>query len=424
MTGKRKRHNRQRNRGKVAQNNHTTDRSKLSKATFGLVSVSAFVGLGISLYLVISHYSRLLDSQSASVCNFGGWLDCDAVNASVHSEIFGVPVSLLAAMFYAIVLSIIFWQKRYASEHSRGLMYIRILSVFALLESGYLFLVSLLSIRSFCLFCIGLFAVNIVLFLVTRKKKKQYGPMLHTLKKGIKNELRYWIPAVGVPVAVVTLIAAHQGERLKRASFERSVTQVPHGATFVRAIPGQSFGKTDASVKVLLFSDFECGHCRKAAPVFERLIQKYGDRVNFVYKHFPLDARCNSAIPKGTHGNSCDAALASICAAGEGRFTDFHHQLFVHGADWPRIRDAATSVELQADDIQRCTESITARSLLDSDVEDGKRIGVRSTPTFVIDQNVIPGARDEATLSKYIEDALAQRIQARESIVASNQQRR
>ena len=74
-------------------------------------------------------------------------------------------------------------------------------------------------------------------------------------------------------------------------------------------------GNASSSVVVMEYSDFECPACRTYYPVMRELTAEFGDRVAFVYRHFPLT---------GIHPNAEFAARAAQAAAKQGKFWEMH----------------------------------------------------------------------------------------------------
>lgn len=87
-------------------------------------------------------------------------------------------------------------------------------------------------------------------------------------------------------------------------------------------------GGQNALVTIVEFSDFQCPFCARAKPTVDRILQEYGDRVTFVYKHFPLSQ---------IHPRAQKAAEAAECARDEGKFWEFHDKLFETQADWANL---------------------------------------------------------------------------------------
>lgn len=82
------------------------------------------------------------------------------------------------------------------------------------------------------------------------------------------------------------------------------------------------YGNPDAEVTVIEYSDFECPFCKTFHPIVERLVNESDGKVNWVYRHFPLES---------IHPNARGMALASECVAelgGNEAFWEFSNKLF------------------------------------------------------------------------------------------------
>ena len=79
-----------------------------------------------------------------------------------------------------------------------------------------------------------------------------------------------------------------------------------------------SFGPANSKVQVVEFSDFQCPFCSQAASVVHQIKQKYGDKVRFTFRQFPLPM----------HPNAREAAEAALAAGTQGKFWEFHDRLF------------------------------------------------------------------------------------------------
>lgn len=81
----------------------------------------------------------------------------------------------------------------------------------------------------------------------------------------------------------------------------------------------QAIGPKNAKVELVEFSDFECPFCARAYPTVKQILKDYKDQVKFYYKQFPLNQ---------IHPNAQKAAEASLCAADQGKFWEYHDKLF------------------------------------------------------------------------------------------------
>lgn len=66
------------------------------------IAILSVAGIAVSSASLYHHYDR---SQS-SFCDFGGNFNCDIVNRSIYSEVFGVPVALVGIIGYAGMLAL------------------------------------------------------------------------------------------------------------------------------------------------------------------------------------------------------------------------------------------------------------------------------------------------------------------------------
>lgn len=80
----------------------------------------------------------------------------------------------------------------------------------------------------------------------------------------------------------------------------------------------QLIGAKNGKVTIVEFSDFECPFCIRALPTVKQILSEYKNDVRFYYKHLPLPF----------HPNAQKAAEASLCAADQGKFWEFHDQIF------------------------------------------------------------------------------------------------
>ena len=110
-----------------------------------------------------------------------------------------------------------------------------------------------------------------------------------------------------------------------------------------------SRGPGNAPVTLLEFSDFECPFCARLLPTMERLKEKYGENVRWVFRQFPL----------GIHPNAQKAAEASLCANDQGRFWKMHDLLFERPVALSEtdLVAKATRLDLDMVEFRNCLET-------------------------------------------------------------------
>jgi protein-disulfide isomerase len=141
-------------------------------------------------------------------------------------------------------------------------------------------------------------------------------------------------------------------------------------------------GVTDATahVAVLEVTDFECPFCRRhARESYPKIKRDFVDtgRVVYALMNLPLEA---------LHRNAADAARAASCAGRQAKFWEMHDWLFKDAANvtLENIRAHAHELPLDTRAFEQCLAEGTAE--LRQEMEEARRLGVGSTPTFLLGQ--------------------------------------
>lgn len=159
-----------------------------------------------------------------------------------------------------------------------------------------------------------------------------------------------------------------------------------------RLYPGRddnpSVGPEDAEVEVIFFEDFQCPVCAQLFPVKRRIMDEYGDRVIFVFRHFPIES---------LHDNSLDAARAAECANEQGAFWVMHDKLFQNQADLApeRLKSYAREIGLNGEQFDQCLDSGRYDGEIGKDVNTGALNEVGGTPTFFVNGEKFEGVPTE-----------------------------
>jgi protein-disulfide isomerase len=137
-------------------------------------------------------------------------------------------------------------------------------------------------------------------------------------------------------------------------------------------------GPEDAVVTIVVFSDFGCPYCRKAADAVAGIKEDHPEDLHVVFKHYPLAT---------IHPESMNAALAAAAAHLQGRFWEMHDALFAREGklDADSIEEAAVDAGL---DMERWEEDVESPGVLDmvnSDVNQAQDLRIEGTPTIYVD---------------------------------------
>ncbi len=159
-------------------------------------------------------------------------------------------------------------------------------------------------------------------------------------------------------------------------------------------------GAEDAPVTIVEFSDFQCGHCSKGAEIVSDVQKKYGKKVKLAHRNFPLDG----------HPQAKKASLAALCVyeQDEKKFWSYHHSLFSDQANLgdPQLIAKAGKLGIDKEKFEKCFQSQKYLSKVEKDIALGDDLGVRSTPTYLVNGRPVMGARSAKYFSDLIDKEL------------------
>jgi protein-disulfide isomerase len=160
-----------------------------------------------------------------------------------------------------------------------------------------------------------------------------------------------------------------------------------------------ALGSTSAPVTLVEFSDFQCPFCQRVAPTLKQIKQKYGDKVRIVWKDFPLTQ---------IHPQAFKASEAAHCAGEQGKYWEYHDQLFANqqALQPTDLKRYATDLSLEATKFNECLDSSKYGERVRDGVAQGTGLGVNSTPTIYINGRVLAGAQPYEAFVAVIDEEL------------------
>ena len=154
--------------------------------------------------------------------------------------------------------------------------------------------------------------------------------------------------------------------------------------------PSRQRGPSQARVTIVEYSDFQCPACKVAEPPLKKILTLYGSDINFIFKHFPLEMIHKWARP---------AAIASECAARQGKFWEYHDLLYDNQAAWSndtaqaKFAQYAKDLKLDERAFAACSTDPSVNGVIDRDAHEARQRWVGSTPTFFINKKRFVGAK-------------------------------
>ncbi len=150
-------------------------------------------------------------------------------------------------------------------------------------------------------------------------------------------------------------------------------------------------GGVDAPVTIVAYCDFECPYCARGQQVTSRLLSRYGERLRYVFRHFPLVHK---------HPFAEQAAEFAEAAAAQGRFWAIHDFLFTY-QETLDLGDLYTYAGKIGLDVNRIRDEVSTRvyaARVQRDLDSGRRLGVVGTPTFFLNDRRYTNEDDVARL--------------------------
>jgi protein-disulfide isomerase/uncharacterized membrane protein len=361
------------------------------------------VGLAVAVMIAQTH-AELARGLTAG-CKVTEQIDCTPVLTSSYAYLFGQPVAYFAIAAYAgmalLALGVLFLDSAARRRQLANLLLLG--AVGSVVFSAYLGYVAFFFIGHVCPQCTTLYVVNLALLAATA--------WLTSTTQGSTREQKAWqarLPVIGGGVAatVVVLIAGVLWKGFSTPSLlsaDEVCERDPQFCSQYKELPvvaldvpgGHVKGSDDAPVKIVEFSDFECGHCKLAWEGLKQALPTYGDQVQVRFHHYPLDGTCNPAMPAGSgHKYACLAAMAAECAGAQGRFWQYQDVLFENQPAFTRedLLRYAGDLGLDRDRFIACLDSDAPRAAIRQDVASGTKLGIESTPTLYLNGRTVRGA--------------------------------
>ncbi len=162
-------------------------------------------------------------------------------------------------------------------------------------------------------------------------------------------------------------------------------------------------GPVDAPVTLVEYGDYECPYCRQVAPIIKQVRERFGDRVRYVFRHFPITT---------AHPNAQLAAEAAEAAAAQGKFWEMHDRLFDHTGplDRHQLLHFAQDLELDIDRFERELDEHVHAGRVREDFRTGVRSGANGTPAFFLNGVRYDGPWDLDSLIAEIQKPLGVQV--------------
>lgn len=225
--------------------------------------------------------------------------------------------------------------------------------------------------------------------------------------------------AAGVAAFVLSSQASGNATEMKSASSKQKNINSEAKQIISRLLAPTSqnapaLGNNDAKVTVVEFGDYQCTWCHRwHESTKDTLVQDYVEtgKVRFLFKDFPINDLSDRA--------SSMAAEASYCAGDQGKYWEYHDELYVkwegENTGWvtkESLREFADNVGLELGTFSECLDSGRYSDVVRENYNLAVAIGLNATPSFIIlsgddDPKLLRGAHPYSTFEQVIGAAYA-----------------
>jgi protein-disulfide isomerase len=197
-----------------------------------------------------------------------------------------------------------------------------------------------------------------------------------------------------------TVFVSKDGKTFLRGEmYDTSLNPYADNLKKIQLTGDPTVGLATAKIMFVVFSDFECPHCRELHETLKTLIPEHPE-VRFIFKDYPLTQ---------IHPWAETAAIGARCAFIQDPATYFKlaDQIFdnqdVISAEnaWDKLNLFAAQAGLDPSTFKSCLASKEAKDAVENNLREGQSLNVNSTPTAFINGRPAPGA-DKSTLTQYL----------------------
>ena len=366
----------------------------------------------------------------------------EAVN-SVWGKVpvIGWPVSFLGLAYFLGAL--VAW---IASRRGISFAFRNLVRLGVVISVG--FTIVMIVEKHLCQYCIASHVGNVGFWIVTELVRQRTPKMLRgmpalcivfVLATGVLGVIE-WRKTVAVQRTAEEKLAEDmarlaQAEQARAAATQAATATAPISQPAVTTAPDEPpddepvaedqgfrgrylYGPEQASVRLVVITDYQCPDCYKKEQEIRALLAKH-DNVSLSVKQFPFCTDCNPHVSRTLHANACWASCAAEAAGilwGNNGFWAMHHWLFDHGGGFAStqiLKDGIREIGYDPEGFIEVMKDPATLDLVKADIEEAHALGLWQTPMIFINGVELRGwyARDAVT--RAVEAALAQNLPPR-----------
>lgn len=157
-------------------------------------------------------------------------------------------------------------------------------------------------------------------------------------------------------------------------------------------------GSEKGKITIVEFSDFQCPYCKRGSDTMKEVMKKYSGKVQYYFRDYPLSF----------HDRAKQAANAARCASDQGKFWEFHDEVFANQSKLSDDDLVAVGKKLKLDmaKYEPCVKEVQKMADVETDTRAGENAGVSGTPAYFINGIFLSGALPMKKFEEVIEQEL------------------
>lgn len=167
-----------------------------------------------------------------------------------------------------------------------------------------------------------------------------------------------------------------------------------------------SRGGVQPKMTIVEFANFQCPFCVKSWKKMKELLEKYPQEIRYVFKHFPLQ-------PKGIQFELSEMAAATQEVSQEAFWAI--HDFFFSDEGQPLVKKDKEVLKKKIEEIlkqkgydeklfQTALETGKGKKKVEEDILTGRKIGVRGTPSVVVNGDFIGSTVTDKMVEQYLKN--------------------
>ncbi len=352
------------------------------------------LGIYVSAELLRLHVKVYTDSGYHALCAVNDRFNCETVATSTYAVFAGLPVALWGIAGYLFMGGLCIWGmvRRKEPPKTWPFGFLFWLSLFSVLVSAVLFVVSHKEINSLCLLCMATYVINFLLFClaILELRRLKSGP-LKTLRMDTRVVSARRLPFSLYLASSILLLVIVRGTL--PAYWELNITTGPGGLLIGKTAEGLDWiGARQPVLEIEEFSDYQCPYCSRGHQKVRSLVREHPDQIRLAHRHYPLKS----------HKYAFAYAVLAHCAGQQNRFWEANDYLYTNGRRKNPVRpeELAEAIGIDPEALKACMVSEKSKSAILQDIAAGRNLKLKGTPTYVIGDQTYPGSIPEDVIAE------------------------